>query len=72
MRIEVRGARVTVEPSRRRRTSISLTLHLTDGSVQTTATVHADVYVGVADMFRDVKQRIRPTIPPHVRAVAFA
>ena len=63
MRIEVRWAGITVEPSGRRRTLVCLTMALTDGTVRTAATIHTDVYVAVADAFRAVRQQTLQPAP---------
>jgi hypothetical protein len=72
LRIEVQRAEVTVEPSGRKRTQISATVRLTNGCVQTTATVHADTYVGVANAFRAIRHQLLPAqaTPPLKWAVA--
>lgn len=73
MRIEVQHVRVTLEPSRRRRTMVSLTLELTDGTAHASTTIHGDVYVGVADAFRTLRQELlRVTPPMRTRYAAFS
>jgi hypothetical protein len=70
MRIEIQRAQITVEVSGRRRTSVTLILRLMDGNSRTTASVHADAYVGVADAFRAAKQLLQPVAPPRARVWA--
>jgi hypothetical protein len=72
LRIAVQRAEVTIEASGRRRTVITLTLRLTDGSMWTAATAHADRYVGVADVFRAMKQQVQPPAPQRTHRLAFA
>lgn len=62
MRIEVQRADVVVEPSGRKRTRITASIRLTDGTVQTSATMHADTYVGVADAFRALRHQSQPML----------
>jgi hypothetical protein len=73
MRLEIQRASVIVEPSGRKRTLVSTTVRLVDGTVRTSATVHADTYVGVADAFRAILRQHQPMqqrVPP--RRLAFA
>jgi ribosome-associated translation inhibitor RaiA len=56
MRIEVQRAEVTVEPFGRKRTMISATVRLTNGHVETRASVHTDPYVCIANAFRAIRQ----------------
>ena len=57
--IEVQRALIILEPSGRHRTLVSVTLLLTNGVVQTTAKVHADAYLGIANAFRDARRQLR-------------
>lgn len=70
MRIEIQRAQITVEPSGRRRTAITLTLLLLDGSSRTVGSVHADAYVAVADAFRAARKQFQPAPQSRVRTWA--
>jgi sigma 54 modulation/S30EA-like ribosomal protein len=73
MPIEIQRARVRLEPSGRRRIMVSVTLTLMDGIARAAATIQADVYVGVADAFRAVRQQMLPPVPQtRARVVALA
>lgn len=73
MRIEVQRAEIIVAPAGRKRTLISATIELTTGAVQTTATAHADTYVGVADAFRAIRKQLQPPESPQSsHSLAFA
>jgi ribosome-associated translation inhibitor RaiA len=61
MRFDVQRASVAVESDGRRRTRVSLTLSLMDGTSRTAAVTHADAYVAVADAFRVVRQQLLDT-----------
>lgn len=55
------------------RTRVSVTVSLVNGHTQTTATIHSDPYVAVADAFRAMKQQLQPVVvAPRARALAFA
>jgi ribosome-associated translation inhibitor RaiA len=56
--VEVESAEVTIERSGWRRTSVCLTLTLTGERPFTAATSHVDVYVAVADVFREVRKQV--------------
>jgi hypothetical protein len=56
--VEVERASVTIERSGWRRTAVSLALSLLDGRSLTTSITHADVYVAVADVFREARKQL--------------
>jgi hypothetical protein len=56
--VEVERAEVTIERSGWRRTSVCLTLALAGERPLTAATSHVDVYVAVADVFREVRKQV--------------
>lgn len=67
MRIEIQRAYITVEPSGRHRTMVSVTVLLTNGSMPTTTTVHVNTYVGVADAFRAVRHQVQAPAAPRAK-----
>jgi ribosome-associated translation inhibitor RaiA len=56
--VEIESAEVTIERSGWRRTSVCLTLALAGERPFTAATSHVDVYVAVADVFREVRKQV--------------
>ncbi len=55
--VEVERADITIERSGWRRTSVCLTIVLAGYRALTAATSHVDVYVAVADVFREVRKQ---------------
>ena len=70
--VEIQRASVSIERSGWRRTSACLTLVLVDGRALTAATSQADVYVAVAEVFREVRRQLlagaAPPVPPALAA----
>lgn len=64
--VEIQRASISIERAGWRRTAACLTLLLVDGTAMTAATSHADVYVAVADVFREVRRQLlgRAAAPP--------
>jgi hypothetical protein len=58
MNVEIERACVTIERTAWRRTSVCLTLILVGGRALTTAISHGDVYVAVADVFREARKQL--------------
>lgn len=56
--IEVDRAVVSIERTGWRRLSVSLALFPATGRVVTTATSHTDIYVAVADVFREARKQL--------------
>jgi hypothetical protein len=73
MNIEIERATVSIERTGWRRLSVCLTVVLTGGRSLTTAISRTDVYVAVADAFRELrKQQLgRAAPPPPGRSLAF-
>ena len=61
--IQVECAAVTIERSGWRRTSVRLTLIFVGGKALTAALSRADVYVAVADVFREARKQVLASDP---------
>jgi hypothetical protein len=70
IQIEVQRAQITVQPSGRKRTRISATVQLVNGDVKTSAIVHENAYVGIADTFRAIRQHTFQQVLPRRAACA--
>jgi ribosome-associated translation inhibitor RaiA len=72
MNIEIERATVSIERTGWRRLSVCLTLVLAGGRALTTAISHTDIYVAVADVFRELrKQLLGRAATPTARSLAF-
>lgn len=61
--VGIEHAAVTIERSGWRRTSACLTLVLVGGKALTVALARADVYVAVADVFREARKQVLASDP---------
>jgi hypothetical protein len=60
----IRAAFISIEPTGRRNTAVSLKLLIADGFSATAATSHADIYVAVADAFRAARRQLLERLAP--------